>query len=241
MNDVDGCKHYQARATISDKIHFKSFKPFVPVRRMLYGTKSLPSDHPSVSTAKRLWKESQLFLTENEGSAPNGVYYGFNAAGTEVTIRFNENAQVEHVQGLEHTGFNELYYTMIGKAMRCVFYKYGGYYQARLFLEPVDPKKFNGSKESFPYARLNTVVGQPFNSNSLPQLLSLTETSKLDIVKSTLVRGVTRARNAASRFKRHGKDGLGNEIVVQDDTDERDPDDARDQTLGADATAEGGY
>ncbi|KAF4728385.1 hypothetical protein FOZ63_002486, partial [Perkinsus olseni] len=87
----------------------------------------------------------QLFLTENEGPAPNGVYYGFNAAGTEVTIRFNENAQVEHVQGLEHTGFNEL--------------------------------------------------------------------------------------NAASRFKRHGKDGLGNEFVVQDDTGEIDPDDATDHTL----------
>ncbi|KAF4702201.1 hypothetical protein FOZ62_008372, partial [Perkinsus olseni] len=130
MNDVDGCKHYQARATIGDKIHFKTFKPFVPVR---------------LSTAKRLWKESQLFLTGNEGPAPNGVYYGFNAAGTEVTIRFNENAQVEHVQGLEHTGFNEL--------------------------------------------------------------------------------------NAASRFKRHGKDGIGNEFVMQDETEERDPDDATDHTL----------
>ncbi|KAF4703229.1 hypothetical protein FOZ62_011429, partial [Perkinsus olseni] len=182
------------------------------------------------STAKRLWKENQLLLTENEGPAPNGVYYGFNAAGTEVTMKFNENAQVEHVQGLEHTGFNKLYYTMIGKAMRCVLDEYGGYYRARVFLEPVDPKKFNGSKESFPYARLNTVVGQPFNSNSLPQLLSLTETSKVDIVKSALVRSVTRARNAASRFKRHGKDDLGTEFVMQDDTEDRDSDDT-DHTL----------
>ncbi|KAF4704428.1 hypothetical protein FOZ63_001942 [Perkinsus olseni] len=218
----EGSKQYWTRANIDRNF---SFEAFIPLRRGWQGQPLLRGD-PVLSTAESLWTDNQLLLADAEEPAPNGVYYGFNEDGVEATLRFDRTSQLTGVK-LDPSNqgrYNEFIYAMVGKAIRGSFYKNRNSYDAaHLLLEPVDRKKFDGSRESFSSARLDTVKGWPFPIQSLPDLL-ITE-SKLKAVSSRIVRRLSPLRNHLSKFRRHGKDGLKRRLVEQDDAGKRAPDD----------------
>ncbi|KAF4742312.1 hypothetical protein FOZ63_010108 [Perkinsus olseni] len=87
-----------------------------------------------------------------------------------------------------------------------------------LILEPIDPNKFNGSRQGFKQARMPTIEGLLFDSSGLPGLLGLTKDSKFDVARSQMRRSFRAIRNMACRFRRQGKDGLMNKLLGENDT-----------------------
>ncbi|KAF4679530.1 hypothetical protein FOZ60_014941 [Perkinsus olseni] len=134
-----------------------------------------------VATANSLCAGKRLLLaTEEERPAPNGVYYGFDGDGLEVTVRFDQKSRVRYIKVDDpgKTGYTELFYTMVGEALHGFFVTKRGHERTVLMLEPVDPDKFNGSKKNFPDARLNTIEGEPVDSNNLLKILGLNKAKK---------------------------------------------------------------
>ncbi|KAF4679529.1 hypothetical protein FOZ63_025988 [Perkinsus olseni] len=222
MDDSMGYKQYWAPGKIGRKTCFETL---TPVANGKQGTRPLQPDHPVVSTANRLCTENQLLLTENEEKpVPNGVYYGFTEGGLEATLRFNGESRLEHVEvgGPQKRRYNELIYNMFGKAINCVFGREGESKVLDLILEPVDPTKFDGSKESFSRARMNTLGGRPFDSKSLPSLLGLSKSSKLEAVTSRAVRRFRAIRNSASVFRRDRRDAMAKKLLGGSPSDTED-------------------
>ncbi|KAF4696320.1 hypothetical protein FOZ60_001445 [Perkinsus olseni] len=156
---------------------------------------------------------------------PNGVYYGFNEDGVEATVEFDGTSQLTSVKldASNQGRYNEFIYAMAGKAIRGSFYKdRNSSDAAHLLLEPVDREKFDGSRKSFPHARLNTIEGWPFAIERLADLLNTK--SKLKVIGSRVVRRLSYLRNPISRFNRHGKDGLKNSLLGEDHAEECVPD-----------------
>ncbi|KAF4733465.1 hypothetical protein FOZ63_025285 [Perkinsus olseni] len=231
VNDEAGCRDYRARPTIGDTFNFKEFFPSVYEDRTLHGPKwqrSLPPSHPARSTAERLWRENKLVIADiGEEPAPNGVYYGFDGDGLEVILRFDENSQLRNVEGQLIDRFNTVYYTMIGKAIHSFFRGDEEYHKATVLLEPVDPKKFNGRRESFSYARIDTIKGKPFDSSKLAELLGLTRTKKFRAVKPSARRRAWDSLRAAIGFRGQGYSDLQMGLLSKDDTDEEDSDESQ--------------
>ncbi|KAF4727743.1 hypothetical protein FOZ62_027419 [Perkinsus olseni] len=227
MNDAEGFRDYLAVATIGDTFRFKRIIPSVRVERMQHRQRSLPSSHPARSTAERLWRENKLFVADiGEEPAPNGVYYGFDGYGVEVTLRFDENSKVKSVEGQLIDRFNTMYYTMMGKAIHSFFHGDEKYNKETVLLEPVDPKKFNGRRESFPYARINTIKGQPFDSSNLAELLGLTKTKKFGAAKPSAGRRAWDSLRASVGFRRSAYKNLQMGLLSDDDTEEKDFDES---------------
>ncbi|KAF4698598.1 hypothetical protein FOZ62_001550 [Perkinsus olseni] len=228
MNDAEGFRDYRAVATIGDTFRFKQFIPSVRVDRTQDRPKSLPSSHPAFSTAERLWRENRLVVADiGEEPAPNGVYYGFDGDGREVTLRFDENSKVKRVEGQLIGQFNTMYYTMMGKAIHSFFYGDEEYNKATVFLEPVDPKKFNGKRESFPYSRIDTIKGKPFDSTNLPELLGLTRTKMFEAAKPSAGSRAWDSFRAALGFRRQAYKNLQMGLLSDDDTDEEEFDESQ--------------
>ncbi|KAF4708172.1 hypothetical protein FOZ62_006159, partial [Perkinsus olseni] len=154
---------------------------------------------------------------------PNGVYHGFIKHGLRATIEFDDNSQVKNVEvrGPQAKRYNELNYTMLGKALMGAFGR-AQEFSVYLILEPVDPTKFDGSRQTFSRARMNTIEGWPVESGQLPDLLGLRRTRRFNAARSRIARASKAIRNAVSRFRRRGKDGLNDILVTEDDTEEDD-------------------
>ncbi|KAF4705200.1 hypothetical protein FOZ63_025929 [Perkinsus olseni] len=176
------------------------------------------SRHHVVATANSLCAGKRLLLAmEEQRPAPNGVYYGFDGDGLEVTVGFDRESRVRYIKvdDPDKTGYTELFYTMVGKALHGFFVTERGHERTVLMLEPVDPGKFNGSKKNFPDARLNTFEGEPVDSNNLLKILGLNKANRLERVRRSVVRGFRSIRGAAARLCTHGTDCLAYEPVVQ--------------------------
>ncbi|KAF4723661.1 hypothetical protein FOZ62_001925 [Perkinsus olseni] len=159
--------------------------------------------------------ENELFLTDEEGPAPNGVYYGFTGDGTRATVEFNKTAQVKHVKvdGPDKRRYNEFLFAMVGKAIHGAFRKdWDRSGMAHVLLEPVDREKFNGSRESFSHAQINTVEGRPFTTMDLPRLFGKASTAK--VARNRTVRRLKTIGNTLSGFLRHRKDDDNLQLLI---------------------------
>ncbi|KAF4668010.1 hypothetical protein FOZ61_007309 [Perkinsus olseni] len=224
MDDSMGYKQYWAPGKIGHKTCFKTLTPVATGKQR---TSPLQPDHSVVLTANRLCKENQLLLTENEEKpVPNGVYYGFTEGGLEATLRFNGESRLEHVEvgGPQKGRYNDLIYNMLGKAINGVFGRQGESKVVDFILEPVDPTEFDGSKESFPRARMNTMEGQPFDGNNLPSLLGLSKRGKLEFVKSRAARSFRAIRNSTFGFRRDRRDAMAYKRLDDSSNDTEDED-----------------
>ncbi|KAF4696319.1 hypothetical protein FOZ60_001444 [Perkinsus olseni] len=199
VDDMEGTKSYRAQGNTN---HPFPFFVLSPLGQRFLGNLTLP-------ILQSLWTGNQLLLADAEEPAPNGVYYGFNEDGVEATVEFDGASQLTGVKldASNRGRYNEFIYAMVGKAIQGSFYKdrnpSGG---AHLLLEPVDREKFNGSRESFLNARINTIEGEPFAIERLPDLL--TTKSKLKAASSRVVRRLDYLRKSLSSSRRYGKDFL---------------------------------
>ncbi|EER08053.1 hypothetical protein Pmar_PMAR015109 [Perkinsus marinus ATCC 50983] len=156
-----------------------------------------------------------------EEPAPNGVYYGFSEDGFEATIKFDGRSRIKEVRVNDPQGeVTKLIFTMIGKAIKSYFGIPGETRFVNLIVEPVDRTKFDGTKESFHGARLNTMVGQPFDRSHLRRLFGLKEPGKLKRMRSRIARSITSIRKpGAFLHRRTMRDGMEERLLAQDDTD----------------------
>ncbi|EER07685.1 hypothetical protein Pmar_PMAR024093 [Perkinsus marinus ATCC 50983] len=226
VDDTIGYKDFKASGKIADETCFETFTPLSGVDK---GLQPLFPAHPIVITANRLCTENELLLSEaEEEPAPNGVYYGFIGDELEATIKFDEESQIQHVevdarQGWRH---NVLTFKMIGKAINCVFTKEGSSEEVGLIVEPVDPNTFNGTRESFALARLNTIVGQTFDRSDLRDLLGLTK--KFKAVASRVRKGIRGIRELRLMPSRRSRDELRIRLLTEADTEADDYSDRHD-------------
>ncbi|EER12086.1 hypothetical protein Pmar_PMAR019192 [Perkinsus marinus ATCC 50983] len=212
MDDIKGYKEYRVSGKVAGKTCFKTFLPLVSEEKR---TKPLPFKHPVVSTANQICTENGLLLsTAFEEPVPNGVYYGFIENGMEATIKFDGKSRVQHVgiNGTDRGRYNKVTFNMIGKAIHCMFGSRERSATAELILEPIDVTKFDGSRRSFSSARLNTVIGQPFNSNELRVILGIRKTNKLKAIGSQIATGVKSLVRPGSALRM--KNGLAAEGIA---------------------------
>ncbi|KAF4711450.1 hypothetical protein FOZ63_033623, partial [Perkinsus olseni] len=168
---------------------------------------------------KDLIKRDRMYVTENAAKpAPNGIYYGFNEEGFRATIYFDATSQVKQVR-VNLRNCNQIHYTMLGKGLVGFFSTPS--FQFGLVLEPVDPEKFDGSTEGFSRARINTIEGWKGGKAAVYEALGSSSFKPLEGIS----RVFNRVRNAASRFRRRGKDGLKDQLLTEGDTEEGSSDD----------------
>ncbi|KAF4709570.1 hypothetical protein FOZ63_002582, partial [Perkinsus olseni] len=137
--------------------------------------------------------------------------------------RFDATSQVKHVK-VNIKKLNELNYTMVGEAVMGLFGR-NGWSEVSLILEPIDPKKFDGSRESFSRARINTIEGWHVERGRLPDALGLASFDPFKAASCRISRAFRLIRNAASRFRRKGKDGLKDRLLTKGDTEGDNSDD----------------
>lgn len=202
MDDKEGSKEFEFSGKTRAKACFKTFYAIAPDEER---AKRLPSKHSVVSTANRLCLDNELLLSRAvEYPTPNGIYYGFNDKGLEATMKFDGESLIKNVEigGPQRWRYDGLIFNMIGKAISCELLTNGQSTMTFLILEPVDPTKFDGTKSSFPRARLNTMVGQPFDSNNIQQLFGLPESSKLGAFGSRIAKSFGSIRRPGAAFRR---------------------------------------
>ncbi|KAF4668008.1 hypothetical protein FOZ61_007307 [Perkinsus olseni] len=221
MDDVKGFKVYSASAsaawqTRSGAVLFEL--------RHAEADASVQSDEPIVSAANRLCLENDLLLAGEEEPAPNGVYYGFNEDGLRAMVKFDRMSRVSHIKvdGPLRLAYNEFLYTTVGKAIHASFGVQESSDSTVLILEPVDPHHFNGTRDSFTQARINTVAGRPFDSDRLSSMLGLNK-ARTDS-RSRPVHRLTAMANAASRLRAnhrlHRRDSSRDELLAEHGTEE---------------------
>ncbi|KAF4696323.1 hypothetical protein FOZ60_001448 [Perkinsus olseni] len=141
---------------------FKTFQPIGCAGEEM--SPLLPSD-PILSTANRLFDENQLYVIESDDKPPpNSVYYGFNKNGNydvQVVRRFDVNSRVEDVKVVNSRGlrYKRMHYMILGKVIIGTLLTKRSARRIYFLLEPVDPSDFDGTRESFSRARINTVRG----------------------------------------------------------------------------------
>ncbi|KAF4696324.1 hypothetical protein FOZ60_001449 [Perkinsus olseni] len=174
----------------------------------------LPADHPRVCDVRRLLKTKRVFVTENAAKPePSGMYYGFNEAGFRAKIEFDATSQVKHVKvNIKGIRRVELHHGTDGAGIS-------------LILEPIDPKTFDGSRESFSRARINTIEGWHVERGQLLDALGLASFDLFKAASCRISRAFRSIRNAASRFRRKGKDGLKDRLLTKGDTEGDNSDD----------------
>ncbi|KAF4696325.1 hypothetical protein FOZ60_001450 [Perkinsus olseni] len=205
VDDVKGSKQHWAPGKTCSGKGFEAFRP-VGDGRMSWDTEAspLPSNDPIVANANRLLKENQLMLaTSQERPTPNGVYYGFVEGGLGATIVFDDKSQLKQVTLHDpgHVGYDEFIYTMLGEAIRGFFSKHKSSEGAALILEPVHPDEFRDSTRSFRQTRMNTIHGEPFDSNDLPKILGLDASGKIKAFKSNVRKSFRAVSKMASKLR----------------------------------------
>ncbi|EER12087.1 hypothetical protein Pmar_PMAR019193 [Perkinsus marinus ATCC 50983] len=220
VSDIRGFREYHTSGNIARETCFETF---THAERGKQRAKILSLEHPVVTTANQLCAGGELVLSmAEEEPAPNGVYYGFTEDGLEVTIKFDGRSRIKEVRmnGPKRERYTELIFSMIGKAISCVFGIQGEDGVTDLIVEPVDPTKFNGTKESFQSARLNTMVGQPFDPSNLRRLFGLSEPGKLKRLRSRIARSIRSIRIPAfSMHRRMMRDGMDEKLLAEDEID----------------------
>ncbi|KAF4756638.1 hypothetical protein FOZ62_005247 [Perkinsus olseni] len=166
-----------------------------------------------------LIKRDRMFVTQNaDKPAPNGIYYGFNEEGLQAIVQFDKTSQVKQVS-VNWKSCGLFHYTMLGKAVVGFFSDPKSTFG--LILEPVDREKFDGSRESFSRARINTIEGWKGDKAAVYEALGSPSFKPLEAVSKVF----RTLRNSASRFRRRGKDGLKDQLLTKDDTEEGSSDD----------------
>ncbi|KAF4742310.1 hypothetical protein FOZ63_010106 [Perkinsus olseni] len=221
MDDVKGFKVHSASASAGCETRCGGV--LFELRNAESDT-SVQCDEPIVSTVNRLFLGNDLLLTGEEEPAPNGVYYGFDEGGLGATVKFDEKSRVIHIKvdGPQRVAYNEFLYTMVGEAIHASLGVQESSDSTVLVLEPVDPNYFNGTRDSFTRARINTVAGRPFDSDRLPTMLGLNKARKDS--RSRPVRRLTAMANAASRLRAnhrlHRRDSSRDELLAEHGTEE---------------------
>ncbi|KAF4696321.1 hypothetical protein FOZ60_001446 [Perkinsus olseni] len=153
-----------------------------------------------LKNVKDLISKDRMYVTENaDKPAPNAMYFGFNEEGLQATVQFDETSQVRKVR-VNAESCETFEYTMLGKAIVGFFYSSKPKAQFGVILEPVDPEKFDGSKESFSRARINTIVGWHGKAEEVYEALSLNSFEPLKSTRSRISRIFKTIRHAASTF-----------------------------------------
>ncbi|KAF4758054.1 hypothetical protein FOZ63_034172, partial [Perkinsus olseni] len=165
-----------------------------------------------LKNVKDLISKDRMYVTENvDKPAPNAMYFGFNEKGLQATVQFDETSQVRKVR-VNAESCETFEYTMLGKAIFGFFYSSKPKAQFGMILEPVDPEKFDGSKESFSRARINTIVGWHGKAEEVYEALSLNSFEPLKGARSRISRVFKTVRHAASTFRK-SRDGLATKLL----------------------------
>ncbi|KAF4666578.1 hypothetical protein FOL47_004023 [Perkinsus chesapeaki] len=151
-------------STISDMDNGISRPPAVP---------DIPRPDLILESFNNLYNNGKMLYLEtgDHKPSPNALYYGFNSDGFDIQIKTDQNGLISSVKNHDPNGvsYNRLLYTMYGRAMMVTLRN--EIKQRMIMTEPVDKDKFDGTNQSFPAARLDTLEGIPLRKGQLPQLL----------------------------------------------------------------------
>ncbi|KAF4648653.1 hypothetical protein FOL47_002951 [Perkinsus chesapeaki] len=173
----------------------------------------------TVVTLNELYNAGELHYVgeSNNRPASNTLYYGFTNDGFDIQISTDEKGLITSVKKNDLSGVKYLWlaYTMAGKAMMVTLSNLN--VQKRyIVLEPVDKDKFDGTRESFPAARLDTLEGRALPPGELAGLLNLKRNTGIKPTSRTGIMNRLRARVPIVGSLETGKDGLKGKLLQED-------------------------